>query len=34
LRVDEVLPDIRLRSMHNPEKKDRLATRQPLRLEY
>src|ERR1700683_2159319 len=22
LRVDEVLPDLRLRSMHNPEKKD------------
>jgi hypothetical protein len=22
LRVDEALPDLRLRSMHNPEKKD------------
>jgi hypothetical protein len=23
LRVDEALPDLRLRSMHNPEKKDK-----------
>ena len=26
LRVDEAFPDFRLRSMHNPEKKDRIIS--------
>lgn len=30
LRVDEVLPNLRLRSLHNPEKKERGQDRRPI----